>query len=175
MTEATFDAALRAWADRTGLPEQDRTAIRALPFSRRIVDRDGFIVREGEKPENCTLLVSGAAFRQKVIRNGARQIVSFHFPGEFIDLQSLLLAVNDHGVQALGQCEVAAVPKNTLLALLEHRPALARAMWFDTLVEGAIFREWVVNVGQRNARARISHLLCELVVRLQESAADGEG
>jgi CRP-like cAMP-binding protein len=105
------------------------------------------------------------------VRNGARQIVSFHFPAEFLDLQSCLLEVNDHGIQALGTCELAVVPKSALTAVLDERPGLAKAMWFETLVEAAIFREWVVNVGRRNARARIAHLLCELAVRLKESAA----
>jgi len=167
-----LDVALNRWAQRTQLPAEDLAALRALPFTRRVVERDSFIIREGERPTSCSMLLSGSAFRQKVVHNGARQIISFHFPGEFMDLQSCLLAANDHGVQALGACELAVVPKSVLTDLIEQRPALARAMWFDTLVEGAIFREWVVNVGRRNARAKIAHLLCELAVRLDESATD---
>ena len=173
LNDAALDEALRCWAQRTGLGDADLGALRQLPFSFRTVDRDGFIVREGEMPTSCSLILSGSAFRQKMVRNGARQIISFHFPGEFIDLQSCLLGVNDHGVQALGSCTVAVVPKKALLSLLDERPSVALAAWFDTLVESSIFREWVVNVGRRNARARIAHLLCELAVRLGESAADG--
>jgi CRP-like cAMP-binding protein len=167
LTQLSLDEALSRWAQRTQLPEDDVAALRALPFTRRTVERDGFILREGERPTSCNLLLTGSAFRQKVVRSGARQIVSFHFPGEFIDLQSCLLSVNDHGVQALTACELATVPKPALLALVEARPGIALAMWLDTLIEGAIFREWVVNVGRRNARARIAHLLCELTVRLE--------
>lgn len=145
-----------------------------LPFARRVVERDALIVREGEEPASCGLMLEGCAFRQKVVRNGARQIISFHFPGEFIDLQNCLLPVNDHGVQALGVCTLAVVPRNALLGLVAQRPSLARAMWLDTLLEGAIFREWVVNVGRRNARARIAHLLCELAIRLDAVAEDGK-
>jgi CRP-like cAMP-binding protein len=137
------------------------------------VERDRFIVREGEVPSTCALLLKGFAIRQKVVRSGARQIMSFHFPGEFVDLQSCLLAVNDHSVQALGRCEVAVVPKSAILALIDRRCTVALAMWFETLVEAAIFREWVVNVGRRNARARIAHLLCELAVRLEDKPRDG--
>lgn len=174
MTETAIDHALRCWGQRSGLSEPDLAALRALPFARRIVERDAFVVREGEEPASCSLILEGSAFRQKVVRNGARQIISFHFPGEFIDLQSCLLPVNDHGVQALGPCTLAVVPRAALLALVAQRPALARAVWFDTLLEGAIFREWVVNVGRRNARARIAHLLCELAVRLDSSIEDGK-
>src|SRR5258705_10883903 len=35
------------------------------------------------------------------------------------------------------------------------------------LVEASILREWVVNVGRRDARRRIAHILCELAVRLE--------
>ena len=174
MTETAIDHALRCWGQRTGLAESDLAALRALPFARRTVDRDTFIVREGESPNSCSLILEGCAFRQKVIRNGARQIISFHFSGEFIDLQSCLLATNDHGVQALGSCTLAVVPRKALQALMEQRPSLARAAWFDTLLEGAIFREWVVNVGRRNARARIAHLLCELAIRLGSTTENGK-
>ena len=155
------------------LSEDDRESLRALPFNLRTVDRDGFIIREGEKPVSCNVVLGGSAFRQKVVHNGARQIISFHFPGEFIDLQSCLLTVNDHSVQAMMACKLAAVPKDVLLALVDRRPGIARALWYDTLLEGAIFREWVVNVGRRNARERIAHLLCEFAVRLEASGESG--
>src|SRR5690349_10017606 len=132
--------ALQCWAKRTGLAQADVEALQQLPFTRRTIERDGFIVREGEQPSTCNLILSGSAFRQKVVHNGARQIISFHFPCEFIDLQSCLLAVNDHGVQALGTCTLASVPKSAVLDLVQKRPSLALAMWFDTLLEGAIFR-----------------------------------
>ena len=174
MSETAIDHALRCWGQRSGLAEPDLAALRMLPFARRTVERDAFIVREGEAPAWCSLILEGCAFRQKVVRNGTRQIISFHFAGEFIDLQSCLLAVNDHGVQALNGCTLAVVPRSALLALTAERPSLARAVWFDTLLEGAMFREWVVNVGRRNARARIAHLLCELAVRLEAAPADGK-
>lgn len=173
LTELAIDHALRCWGQRSGLAEPDLAALRTLPFARRAVERDALIVREGEEPASCSLILDGCAFRQKVVRSGTRQIISFHFPGEFIDLQTCLLSVNDHGVQALGACTLAVVSRAALLALVEQRSALARAVWFDTLLEGAMFREWVVNVGRRNARARIAHLLCELAVRLDPVAEDG--
>ena len=40
-------------------------------------------------------------------------------------------------------------------------------LWRDTLVDAAVFREWVVNVGRRSAYQRIAHLVCELVTRLR--------
>jgi CRP-like cAMP-binding protein len=41
------------------------------------------------------------------------------------------------------------------------------AFWRETLVEASIFREWLLNVGQREAYHRLAHILCELLVRLR--------
>jgi hypothetical protein len=40
-------------------------------------------------------------------------------------------------------------------------------MWIDTLVDASVFREWLANVGRRDARTRIAHLLCEFSLRLK--------
>lgn len=42
-------------------------------------------------------------------------------------------------------------------------------MWLETLAEGSIFREWIANIGRRDARSRVAHLLCEIAVRLQSA------
>jgi CRP-like cAMP-binding protein len=75
--------------------------------------------------------------------------------------------VADHSVQALTEGEAAMVPRQALRALALERPALAEAFWIDTLIDAAIFREWVVNVGRRDSRARVAHILCELSLRMQ--------
>jgi CRP-like cAMP-binding protein len=51
--------------------------------------------------------------------------------------------------------------------LVLTRPALGTAIIELTLIEASILREWVVNVGRRDARARIAHILCEFAVRLE--------
>lgn len=40
-------------------------------------------------------------------------------------------------------------------------------MWLDTLVDGSIFREWILNIGRRQARERLAHLFCEFSLRLK--------
>jgi len=67
------------------------------------------------------------------------------------------------------------VPRSALMELADKRPALRMAMWIDTLIDSSIFREWVVNVGRRDSRARIAHLLCELALRLERTGAGRDG
>ena len=103
----------------------------------------------------------------KVTVEGARQIVSVHIPGDFVDLEGSLLNVADHNVQALTRCEVLFIPRDAVRDLIIGHPRIGMAMWVDTLIDGSIFREWMVNLGRRDARARIAHLLCEIARRLE--------
>ena len=160
---------LNRWGRAVTLTKEDRDAVLALPSTRRVFERDSYIVREGEQPNFCSLLLRGYAFRQKVVTRGDRQIISIHIPGEFVDLQNCLFDVADDSVQSLGRSEAAVIPKAALTELFAISPNVRRAAWLDTLIDASVFREWVVNLGRRDARGRIAHLLCELMARMSAS------
>jgi CRP-like cAMP-binding protein len=155
---------------RSPLPPEDREAVLALPHTVRTLEAGTYTIREADAPERCAILVSGFAYRQKLTGNGARQIVAVHIPGDALDFQNLFLDVSDHSLQMLTRAEVAFVTMRDLQLLARERPAVGHAILVKILVEAAIFREWVVNVGRRDATTRVAHLLCELGVRL-----DAEG
>jgi len=162
-----LDRMIRKFELRAQLGDSDRKALLALPYRRKTMERGQYIVREGAAATTSALIIDGFAIRHKVTADGARQILSFHIPGDFIDLEGSLLASADHNIQALTRCELALVPIQAMLDLMDAHPKIALAMWVDTLVDASIFREWVVNVGRRDARARIAHLLCEFALRLE--------
>ena len=88
---------------------------------------------------------------------------------------ALPLETADHNVQALSRCNVAVVAKDALMQVMNDRPTIRHAVWLDSLIDSSVFREWVVNVGRRDSRARIAHLLCELAIRMRRTdGADGE-
>ena len=125
------------------------------------------IVKEGARPKASSLVVSGLAARYKVLAGGGRQFTALHVPGDFVDLQSLLLKKMDHAVVALTPMRVARVAHATLRQVTDDFPHLARLLWLTTLVDGAIHREWILSMGRRQAPARLAHLVCELFTRLQ--------
>jgi len=125
------------------------------------------IVKEGARPKASSLVVSGLAARYKVLAGGGRQFTALHVPGDFVDLQSLLLKKMDHAVVALTPMRVARVAHATLRQVTDDFPHLARLLWLTTLVDGAIHREWILSMGRRQAPARLAHLVCELFMRLQ--------
>jgi CRP-like cAMP-binding protein len=133
------------------------------------------LVRDGERPTRCNLLLSGTVCRYKQLPGGKRQILSLQFPGDIFDAQSFLLGVMDHGIAALTDCELGIIPHSTMAAITENHPRIARAIWKDTLVDAAVFREWITNIGRRNAHGRIAHLMCEVYVRSEAVGVARDG
>ncbi|MFA6032235.1 MAG: Crp/Fnr family transcriptional regulator [Myxococcota bacterium] len=125
------------------------------------------LVSIGARPSYSTLLVDGFAARYKVLENGGRQFTSLQVPGDFVDLHAFLLKTMDHGIVALTPCRVMFADHNRLRKITEQAPHLTRMLWLDTLIDGAIHREWIVAMGRRSKTSHLAHLFCELFVRLQ--------
>ena len=155
---------LAYWGD---FDAEDEKAILDLPHSVRRIERNGHIAREREKTTHSCLLVSGFAIRYKIVADGARQIVAIHMKGDLVDLQNSFLDIADHSVQVLTEAEVALIPRRAVRELAFARPRVGMAMWYDTLVDASVFREWIANVGRRDAHTRVAHLLCEFALRLR--------
>ena len=162
----TFELMIRRLERRSPISASERRALLELPFQLRKLPAGAHLVRDGDVPEYCSLLLSGFAHRYKITGEGARQIIAIHMAAEFVDLQNILLGSADHSVQTLTEVEAALIPQQALQDLALSSPGLGKALWIDTLVDASIFREWVVNVGRRDSRARVAHLLCEFSLRM---------
>jgi CRP-like cAMP-binding protein len=166
-SQSPLQPLLRKLAYRSEFDTADEDAILNLPHRVKKLERHGYIVREREKTTHSCVMLSGFAVRHKIVAGGARQIVAIHMKGEAVDLQNSILGVADHGVQTLTDSEVAFIPREAIRKLALERPKVAIAMWHDTLVDASIFREWIANIGRRDALARLAHLLCEFSLRLK--------
>jgi CRP-like cAMP-binding protein len=133
------------------------------------------LAREGEGASHIGLLVSGFAFRCRMLPDGRRQIVSYLIPGDLCDVRSLLLPVATHTVSTLSAANVAPFARETLLGLIDRYPRIGQALCCLALVEELIAREWLVNVGQRTAIERLAHLLCEIFARMSAVGLSDQG
>jgi len=149
------------------LSQDDRQAILDLPLQLTTLPAHQDIVREGDRPTRCCALLDGFAAMFKVTAEGKRQITAFYIPGDIPDLQSLHLEVLDTSLGTLSRCKVGFIQHEALQELCDRHPRIANAMWRETLIDAAIFRDWTANIGRREAYGRIAHILCELIVRLQ--------
>jgi CRP-like cAMP-binding protein len=111
--------------------------------------------------------LGGFLYSHKQVNGSRRQITSFFVPGDIADLHTLHLAPLDHNLSTLGPAVLAFMPHAAFKDMLDRSPHLGQAFWRDTFIRLAILREWVANLGRRDAIARVAHVLCELAVRLQ--------
>lgn len=148
------------------LPEDDRRLLDAVVAAPRAVSADQDVIREGDRPDNVHLVMTGLACRYKLVEDGQRQIIAFLLPGDFCDLYVFILEAMDHNISVLTPSTIVDIPQPKILELT-NRPAIARALWWATLVDEATLREALVNMGRRSAEQRIAHLFCELHLRLR--------
>ncbi|KLK90774.1 Crp/Fnr family transcriptional regulator [Microvirga vignae] len=149
------------------LAPDEKAALLRLPLRLKTVAADQDIVCEGDTPSECCLIVEGFACRYSLTAEGKRQILSFHISGDIPDLQSLHLDVMDHSLGTLVPSKLAFIQHDDLRSLMRNQPRLGDLFWRDTLIDAAVFRQWLVGIGRREAYGRIAHLLCELLVRLR--------
>ena len=150
------------------LTRSDREALLAMPFERRHVRARTPLFRASNPASHCCVLLDGYGARSKLQRDGSRQIVDLLFRGDLIGVRRTLFQHADHDVEVLTDGIMAVIAARDLEKLLANHPNIARAIWSETLLEGAIQREWTVNVGRRSATARLAHLLCEIGVRHEQ-------
>jgi len=155
---------LQLWKE---LEAAEQEAILALPHEVSALDAGKYIVREGECTTQSCLLLDGFAHRHKLASDGARSISAVHMKGDVVDLQNSLLERADHSVQALTKVEVAFIPREAIVDIAFRLPRIGLAMWYDTLVDASIFREWILNIARRDAQTRIAHVICEFGLRLE--------
>lgn len=151
----------------TRLSSDDRAAIQKVSRVSRVVPARRDVIREGEKPKNILLMVDGWACRYKSLPDGRRQIIAFFVPGDLCDLNIHVLNEMDHSLGAITRLSVADISPDDMDALTASCPRITQALWWESLVQQSIQREWTLNIGQRTAYERIAHLLVELFLRLR--------
>lgn len=158
---------LRKLANFTELSAEEKSAVDECCADVRYFAAGEDVISQGDRTGGVKLLLDGFACRYKVLEDGRRQVVAYFVPGDLCDLRVFILKRMDHSIGAVCASKVATISPENVLRLTHTYPSLTRALWWSTLVEEAIAREWIVNVGQRNALERMAHLFCELWYRFR--------
>jgi CRP-like cAMP-binding protein len=154
-----------AWTDRLSGDEQDELV---GSVSRVQSFEAGETIVPAEVPVDfSSIILQGISSRQKVLESGARQITAFHITGDFCDLHTYVLKTLPDSVVAMSHCKVATIPHDKLDRIFRDNYHLARLFWASTLIDAAIFRQWIISIGRRTPIARLAHLFCELFLRFQ--------
>ena len=157
-----FAARLRA---HSSLTAEDEVLLAELSAHPAEVRANADLLRLSEQADHACLVVEGIVARFIQNKDGSRQTISTHLPGELADLQNVVLPRADSWLQALGNVAVLRIPLSELRTAIARSPALTEAFWREYALEAARVAESVVNVGRRQALSRTAHLLCEMAWR----------
>lgn len=152
---------------RDDVSDEEADALRRAVARTERFDADRTLVRAGDELHESMLLLDGLICRFKDMRGGARQLLELNVAGDFLDLHAFLLKRLDHGVLTLAPSTVAYFPHDALRRITEEMPHLTRLLWFQTVVDASIHREWVTTLGLRSAVGRLAQLFCEMFERLR--------
>jgi CRP-like cAMP-binding protein len=143
--------------------------IRALSMTPRALAPNEDFIRQGDRPKVSALVVSGIVGRYHLLADGRRQYLSYHLPGDLPDAQALFVEQMDHAVCAIGPATLVSIPHKEMIATFDERPTVGFAIWRETLIDAAIFREAVTNNSARSMQARMAHLFCQIFYRARAS------
>lgn len=143
------------------LEPEDLALLESIMGQPRMLADGGRLISRGETANCATILIEGFLLRT-MHRDGKRFIVGLHIPGDFVDLHGFVLQRLDHDIVAVGPAQIAQVDHARLTEITGERPALAKALWFATLLDAAIHRQWIRNLEALDAPQRIAHLYAEL-------------
>ncbi|WP_336487533.1 Crp/Fnr family transcriptional regulator [Methylobacterium nigriterrae] len=148
------------------LSAAERDALKELGRQQRHHGAREHLSLENGLSRSVPLILEGNACRYKILPDGRRQILTLFIPGDLCGRCLPDLDLGDESVVTLTSATVAIIPRQAFAALIDEHPRLFRALAYNALVEEAVHREWIVNIGQRTGYERIAHLFCELFVRL---------
>ena len=151
---------------RHDLSPEEESALRSMRWAERTYERNQVMVRSGDVLDHSILLLRGFVLRSKITKDGARQILETNVAGDFVDLHGFILKRLEHEVSGASRCDVAMVPHDELARVTGCFPRLTRVLWFQTLVDASIHREWMLVLGKKRSRARIAQFFAEMQIRL---------
>jgi CRP-like cAMP-binding protein len=136
-----------------------------LSYPTKTWGRGETIIEEGEKVRDIHLIVTGLATRSKSLPDGNRQLMAFLVPGDLCDVEVFVLEAMDHDIVAVSDTTCVMIPAKVIEDLLTENSNITKGLWWSTMTDSAVLRQWIVGHGSRDARERIAHLFVELLIR----------
>jgi CRP/FNR family transcriptional regulator, anaerobic regulatory protein len=132
------------------------------------VNAGATLLLEGTNTKNLYTLLSGWAFRYKMLPDGQRQILHFVMPGDLIGLQASLFGAMQHSVEALTDSLLCVFPRDELSTLYTEYPSLALDITWLAARDEQLINEHMTSMGRRNALERVAFLLFSLYKRAED-------
>jgi CRP-like cAMP-binding protein len=136
-------------------------------------ERGATILVEGMHSAHLFTVLSGWAFRYKLLPDGRRQIMNYVLPGDLIGLQGSLMGEMDHSVEALTPVTLCVFERSKLERLFERHPSIGYDLTWIAAHEERILDEHLLSVGRRTALERTAYLLSFIHQRALSAGVNG--
>ena len=150
---------------RHAMSAQEKDVIESLIGETERVPGNVTLLERGQLAERSTLLIDGFILRT-IAHEGRRFVVGIHVPGDFADLHAFALKRLDHDIVTLGETRVGYVSHKRIEEVTVNYPHLTRLLWFSTVLDAAIHRQWILKMEELPAPRRAAHVFAELWHRL---------
>lgn len=141
----------------------------ARSLRRSSIPKGKDVVIGGSRGDCVYVNHDGWLARYKTLHKGTRQILDFILPGQVFGLPACVFQCAPYSVVTVTRATLSAVPFGLVDTMFDQEPALAKALFWSTIYDAAILGEHLVDAGRRSAYERVSHLLLELLVRLNRT------
>ena len=157
------------------LSEAESLSLAQLEDQDRAYRRGSVVIRENEGPRELFIVRSGWLHSSGVLGNGSRQILRFHFQGDFLGLPLLAFADSPETVTAVTDVVLAPFSRDKLAQIIADHPRLSALILGLCVAERVALADRLASIGRTSARARVGSLICELVARMRRLGAVGDG
>jgi CRP-like cAMP-binding protein len=160
-----YECALRACGSFKPVTPEELDSINQIKREHLLVPAGGEIIVAGDEAPELYTLYSGWAFRFKTLPDGRRQILNFLLPGDLLGLQAAMFDAALHGIEALTEVQLCALPRRDIWALFGNMPALAFDMTWLGSREESIVDQNLTSAGRRTAAERVAALIVAIYKR----------
>lgn len=124
-----------------------------------------------DRPNDALYIVQqGWVHSARMLANGARQIVGFHYAGDLVGTSSIAWSIASNTVTAVGDCIVSELTKAELGRFFVQQPRLAGAFYAIAASDFVAMGDRLTAVGRMGAVERLALMLLDMLARLRTTA-----
>lgn len=166
MTTACTDCPLRKRPCFQPMSADELAFMERFKMGEMVIDTGTPILMEGSNSPQLYTALSGMGLRSKSGRDGARQVINFVLPGDFLGLQAGLMREMGHSVESTTQMTLCVFDRSALWLLFRSHPERAFALTWLAAVEESFLGDALFTLGRRSAGERVAWALLRLFQRL---------
>jgi CRP/FNR family transcriptional regulator len=123
------------------------------------------LLSEGEPSQELYTVLSGMGLRFKSLEDGARQVLSFVFPGDFLGLQAGVMGLMQHSAESRTEMTLCVFSRDALWMLFREFPERSFDLTWLAAIEEHFLGESLAAIGQTRGMVRLARAVLQIYLR----------